>query len=102
MIQGKLYCFGGRRWPMGVNRELLSEKDMLEVFNVDHNTAENKYLKVNENVVYLDNAVMEFIGVDGKSYQTFIKVLTSDGLVGWMIWFKNEWQKVETNDSNIL
>lgn len=99
MIQGKLYCFC---WPGGGGlRELLSDKDMLEFFNTDYDTAGNRYVKENDNVIYLDNAVIEYIGVDGKSYQTFIKILTSDGLVGWVIWFKDEWQKVEPNVNNI-
>lgn len=96
MIQGKLYCC------LASNRELLSDKDMFEFFNSDYDTSGNSWIKANDNVIYLDNVVMEYIGADGKSYQSFIKVLTPDGAVGWVIWFKDEWEKVETNVSIIL
>jgi len=96
MIQGKLYCC------LVPHRELLSDKDMFEFFNSEYDTVRKSWIKANDNVIYLDNAVMEYIGVDGKGYQSFIKVLTHDGAIGWVIWFKDEWEKVETYVSNIL
>lgn len=50
-----------------------------------------------EIVVLLDKAIVEyydtFFGDTG--YETFMKVVTNKGLVGWVVWRDYEWRSID-------
>lgn len=90
MKQGKLYY--------GIcDREVIEDKFLHSFFDADEINDVIETVDAISPIVFLekkitrqsDNAFGE------KRYQTFIKVLTATGSVGWIIWFKNEWKEVK-------
>lgn len=87
MVQGKFY-------QSLLMRELLDIEDLSRYYDSDLKFG-NLRVEKNGYVIYLDSIVIEFdFKRYGKSYQTFIKVLTEQGYSGWVIWFSGEWKRV--------
>jgi len=94
MKQGKIYrsiCL----------RELISDQDLEKYFTNfpdDVWIAPSAFIETTTLIVYLDKKIIEYVSAEPnqKAYQTFIKVITDNGDIGWVIWFKNEWKEIKS------
>lgn len=82
------------------DRPLFSDDQYKQYMNFDISSCISM-VSAKEIVVCLDKAIVEyhdaFFGDTG--YETFMKVITDKGLIGWIIWRDYEWRLVE-NDPN--
>jgi hypothetical protein len=91
MNQGKMY-------RSSCERELISDQDLENYFYDDVLIALPAFIETTTHIVYLDKKIIEYVSAepDQKAYQTFIKVITDNGDIGWVIWFKNEWKEIKS------
>ena len=84
----------------GFERPLFSDKQYKDYlkFQVSHCIST---VLPNEMVVCLDKGIVEYYDdfFGDKGFETFMKVITNKGLVGWVVWRDFEWRLVE-NDPN--
>lgn len=94
MKQGKMYrsiC----------ERALISDQDLEKYFKNIYDDVwidPSAFIETTTHIVYLDKKIIEYVSADPnqKAYQTFIKVVTDNGDIGWVIWFKNEWKEIKS------
>lgn len=85
MKQGKLYY--------GIcDREVVREECVYHFFSADEIDDVVDIVRANSVVFFLEKKVVAY----ASTYHTFIKVLTAAGNIGWVIWFKNEWNEIRT------
>jgi hypothetical protein len=91
MKQGKLYL-------SICEREVVEEKLLHRFFHADEINDVIEVIDTKSPVVFLEKTITrqadKYNG--DEMYQTFIKILTAAGNVGWAIWFKDEWKEVKS------
>jgi hypothetical protein len=91
MKQGKLYyglC----------DREVIEEKLLPHFFDAHEINDVIEVVDAASPVVFLEKTITRREdGYGGRErYQTFIKILTPAGNIGWVVWFEGDWKEVKS------